>query len=153
MVQVGSQKYRRMSNFFSFSYLSWDQIWLNLPHDDCHFGYITKLTGKILYISLSGKCFFSYCMIIQSPANKHVRILTNAQPQQVLIKNSNSSSLESFASRHPVTPFFSKSLLAYMPPLPSLLPLATHLLCLAFLSHSAPDTPPSSPCGQKSVRV
>jgi len=76
MVQVGSQKYRRMSRFFSFSYLSCGQIWLNLSKDDCHFGYITKVTGKILYISLCGKCFFSYCMIIQSPANKHVRILT-----------------------------------------------------------------------------
>jgi hypothetical protein len=67
MVQVGSQKYRRMSKFFSFLYLSCGQIWLNLPKDDCHFGYITKLTGKILYISLCGTCFFSYCMIRLPP--------------------------------------------------------------------------------------
>jgi hypothetical protein len=24
----------------------YNQIWLNLPMDDCHFGYITKLTPK-----------------------------------------------------------------------------------------------------------
>ncbi len=67
MVQVGSQQYRKMCKSFSFSYLSCGQIWLNLPKDDCHFGYITKLTGKILYISLCGTCFFSYCMIMPHP--------------------------------------------------------------------------------------
>jgi hypothetical protein len=32
--------------FFSISYLDCNQIWLNLPIDDRHFGYFTKLTPK-----------------------------------------------------------------------------------------------------------
>lgn len=37
------RKYRRMLNFFRFSYCVYNQIWLTLPRNDCHFGYITKL--------------------------------------------------------------------------------------------------------------
>lgn len=37
------RKYRRMLNFFRFSYRVYNQIRLPLPRDDCHFGYITKL--------------------------------------------------------------------------------------------------------------
>jgi hypothetical protein len=46
MVQVDSQKYIRMFEGFLLSYLAFSQIWLNLPTDDRHFGYITKLTPK-----------------------------------------------------------------------------------------------------------
>jgi hypothetical protein len=45
MVQVGSQKYIRMLNFF-LSYLVDSQIQLNRITNDHHLGYITKLGGK-----------------------------------------------------------------------------------------------------------
>jgi len=37
MVQVGSEKYRRIFKLFFLSYLACGQIWLNFPMDDCHF--------------------------------------------------------------------------------------------------------------------
>jgi hypothetical protein len=44
MVQVGSQDYIRMYNFFfPFHILLIDPIWLNWFMDNCHLGYITKL--------------------------------------------------------------------------------------------------------------
>jgi hypothetical protein len=42
---VCSQKDRRMF-FFNYLYLVCSQIWLNLPMDHRHVGYITKLTPK-----------------------------------------------------------------------------------------------------------
>jgi hypothetical protein len=40
-----------MSKIF---HLACGQIWLKFPKDDCHFGYITKLTGKIYtYVSVA----------------------------------------------------------------------------------------------------
>jgi hypothetical protein len=47
MVIVCSQKY--INGHFkkmSLSHVACSQIWLNLPMDHHHFGYITKLTGK-----------------------------------------------------------------------------------------------------------
>jgi hypothetical protein len=46
VVQVGSQKYRRMFLKILLSHLSCSQIWLNLLVDRHHYGYITKLTKK-----------------------------------------------------------------------------------------------------------
>jgi len=48
MVQGGSQKYARICfKKILLSYLACSQKpWLNLPIDDHHFGYITKLTTK-----------------------------------------------------------------------------------------------------------
>jgi len=52
LVQIGSQKYRRIFFFFWIAYPVYSQIWLYyLPRVDDHFGYITKLTPKIyIYI-------------------------------------------------------------------------------------------------------
>ncbi len=48
LVQIGSQKYRRIFFFFWIAYPVYSQIWLYyLPRVDDHFGYITKLTPKI----------------------------------------------------------------------------------------------------------
>jgi hypothetical protein len=44
--KVGSQKYRRMSKKHLLSNLAYNQIWVNLPTDDHHSDYITKLTLK-----------------------------------------------------------------------------------------------------------
>jgi len=44
--KVGSQKYTRMSKKHLLSNLAYNQIWLNLPTNDCHSDYITKLTPK-----------------------------------------------------------------------------------------------------------
>ncbi len=41
MLQVGTQKYQRMLKIL-LSCLACSQIWLNLPVDDHHFGYITS---------------------------------------------------------------------------------------------------------------
>jgi hypothetical protein len=46
MVTVRSQKYKRTFKKMSLSHLAYSQIWLNLPMDHHHFGYITKFTGK-----------------------------------------------------------------------------------------------------------
>jgi hypothetical protein len=47
-------------NFFYFHIWAYSQIWLNLPMNDCHFGYITKLTKKRLVGSWEPKYFFSF---------------------------------------------------------------------------------------------
>jgi hypothetical protein len=41
---LGNNIYERLKNLLSF--LACSQIWLNLPVDHSHFGYITKLTPK-----------------------------------------------------------------------------------------------------------
>jgi hypothetical protein len=43
MLQVGSQKIHKDVQQILLSYLACSHIWLNLPMDDCHFGYITNL--------------------------------------------------------------------------------------------------------------
>jgi hypothetical protein len=43
MVQVSSQKYKRMFLRNLLSYLAFSQIWLNLPVDHSHFGCNTKI--------------------------------------------------------------------------------------------------------------
>jgi len=50
MVQVGSQKYRKMFKHSIFLFLDYNQIWLNLHVDHHHFGYITKLTKKNTHV-------------------------------------------------------------------------------------------------------
>jgi hypothetical protein len=47
MVQLCSQKYKRMFSEFLLSYISSSQIWLNILVDK-HFGYIKKLKKKNL---------------------------------------------------------------------------------------------------------
>jgi hypothetical protein len=49
MVQVGSQTIIEGSFSKTLSYLPCSQIWLNLPIDNRHFGYMTKLTQKITF--------------------------------------------------------------------------------------------------------
>jgi hypothetical protein len=46
MVQGSSQNKIKGCLIFEVSYFASNQIWLNLPMDDHHFGYITKLTKK-----------------------------------------------------------------------------------------------------------
>jgi hypothetical protein len=48
MVQVSSQNKIKGCLIFEVSYFACSQIWLNLPMDDHHFGYITKLTKIII---------------------------------------------------------------------------------------------------------
>jgi hypothetical protein len=62
LVQVDSQKNKNMFNFFKNSYLASSQFWLNLPMDDCHFGYITKLTKKT--IELDSPLIFSILKLV-----------------------------------------------------------------------------------------
>jgi hypothetical protein len=47
MVQLCSQKHKRIFSEFLFSYISCSQIWLNIFVDN-HFGYIKKLKKKNL---------------------------------------------------------------------------------------------------------
>jgi hypothetical protein len=46
MVTVCRQKYKRTFLKMSLSHVACSQIWLNLPMDHHHFGYITKFTGQ-----------------------------------------------------------------------------------------------------------
>jgi hypothetical protein len=46
VLQVGSQKYKRCFQKITFIFLAWSQISLNLPLDNCHFGYNKKIARK-----------------------------------------------------------------------------------------------------------
>ncbi len=46
MVQGSSQNKIKGCLIFEVSYFAFSQIWLNLPMDDHHFGYITKFDKK-----------------------------------------------------------------------------------------------------------
>jgi hypothetical protein len=59
VVQVGSQKYRRVLKEKLLSYLACNQNWLNISMDDCHFNYTRKWTQKkvekIPFLSVNSK--------------------------------------------------------------------------------------------------
>jgi hypothetical protein len=50
-----SQKLKKMFKFSYIHILACSQIWLNLPMDDHHFGYITKLTLKKKRLHVANK--------------------------------------------------------------------------------------------------
>ncbi len=53
-------------------YLAHSQIWLNLPTDDSHLGYISKLTQKIIHPHVSCCLLISPSELLKGSARAHV---------------------------------------------------------------------------------
>jgi hypothetical protein len=69
--QVAKKK-EKYVKFFLMPYLAHSQIWQNLPTDDSHLGYISKLTQKIIDPHVSCYLLISPSELLKRSARAHV---------------------------------------------------------------------------------
>jgi len=82
MVQVGSQKSRKMFSNFLLSYLTCSLFWLDISVNHCYFDYNTKLLEKTLMHMVAqslnnGQKYSHQCPQVQAQDNPHCVVSTS----------------------------------------------------------------------------